>query len=64
MKLGDKLEGHFCLYCLPQVDEALRSKDNPAKTAQCLRCGHFGEGINSTGQVGNWLNIGKTTGDL
>jgi len=60
MKVGDKVSGHFCWNCLTQVDWAMRTKDNPAKTDWCKMCDHKAEGLNSTAEVGNWLKLGKS----
>lgn len=56
-KRGEIVEGHFCWGCLPSVDKATRSKNNPAKTAFCLKCNHRSEGIESKARVGDWLML-------
>lgn len=62
MVKGDIVRGHFCFNCLSCVDEAHRSKNNPAKTDWCICCGHRAEGLNSTGLVGDWLILGPSNG--
>ena len=58
---GEIINGHFCFRCLKRVDQATRSKDNPAKTEFCVCCGHRMEGLNSSALVGEWLNLEKST---
>jgi len=60
MKKGDLVKGHFCISCLKYVDHTIASENNPYKTDWCIRCSHRQEGLNSTGQVGRWLIIGRS----
>ena len=60
MQKGDIVKGHFCYACLKAVDSQKASPSNPRRTDWCLRCGHRGEGLQSSALAGDGLVLGPT----